>query len=120
MDFAKIIGGYIRHLRKQSAHNQRIHAFSISGLVTIILTMFWLHFHYGFWSSGNQDVYSQNQTYEVRELSGSGGSSTENDALANPITVLKDFFKNAKERIDNVPLDFSSVISGTKTFERKE
>lgn len=111
MDFAKILGSYIRHLRRQSVHNQRIHAFSISGVITIIITVLWLHFYYGFWSSVDQEVYVDNQSYEVRELT---------DGSSSPTKVLGNFFDEAKRRMNEVSFDFSSIISDKETFERGE
>lgn len=119
----KFFRTYLKHLRSQPERAQRIHAFSISGLLTVILVVLWLHFHYGFWSYGSEEVYSQSESYEVRDLSNGGivtGSTTGEEGMASPKEVLKNFFIDIRERINSVPLNFSGVISDTKTFERKE
>lgn len=117
MDFAKIIGNYIRHLRKQTTYNQRVHAFSIAGVITVILATLWLHFHYGFWSFGSEEVYSTDQSYEIRDLSAPASTTQEKE---NPQSVFTNFFEEIRQRINSVPTNFSSVISDTKTFQRPE
>jgi hypothetical protein len=119
MDLATILGKYIRHLRKQSVHNQRVHAFSISGVITVIITVLWLHFHYGFWSPVDDTVYEEAQAYEVRPLTKVDGTTTEAQ-LNSPSEVFTNFFTEVKRRIDEISFDFSSVISDKETFERKE
>ena len=119
----KFFYNYLKHLRKQPEHAQRVHAFSISGLITVIFVFLWLHFHYGFWSYASEEVYSQDQNYEVRDLSNIGSSSSNvigEEGIASPKEVFKNFFEDIRDRINNIPTSFSGVISDTKTFERKE
>jgi hypothetical protein len=108
---------YLTHIRKQPERAKRIHAFSIAGVITVILATLWLHFHYGLWSFGSVEVYSADQSYEVRNLS-SEASSTE--ILEDPSNVFSNFFEEIKRRVSNVPTNFSNAISDTKTFERGE
>ena len=115
----KVINAYLRHIRKQPEYDQRVHAFSISGLLTVIILVLWLHFHYGFWSYGGEEVYSKDQSYEIRDLSKDGNVMGE-DGVAKPKEVFKNFFEDIRERVNSVPFSFSGIISDTKTFERQE
>ena len=108
---------YIKHIRKQPERAKRVHAFSIAGVITVILATLWLHFNYGLWSFGSEEVYSADKNYEVRDLSASASATKEQE---NPRSVFADFFEEMKRRINSVPTNFSSVISDTKTFERSE
>jgi len=118
IDFAKLFGKYIRHLRRQSPHNQRIHAFSISGVFTVLITVGWLHFHYGLWSSEEGQLYPSSQKYEERELGGPSKQVPKNDELNSPKEVFGNFLLDLRSRVNAIPLNFSDVISDKETFER--
>ncbi len=107
-------------MRRQSTYHQRVHAFSISGVITVIVAVLWLHFHYGFWSSPENDVYVEGQSYEVRDLSNGTTSTSTEGGFPSPKETLSRFFNDAKTRMDSIPKSFSDSISETKIYQRPE
>lgn len=117
----KILRVYLRHIRKQSDHAKRVHAFSIAGFITILIAVGWLHVRYGFWSTEEVKLYPSDQQYEVRELGSKEVLNTATSAeLTSPNTVFTSFVNDLRKRMSEVPLDFSQVVKDKQTFERQE
>lgn len=101
---------YLSYLRTQDDHTQRVHAFTISGGVTAIVILLWLHFAYGFFPFGTE-VYDPSMVYEEKVMQ-SAALSTEKE---NP---FRSFFEEAKSRFKSVTFNPSEVFSDTETYER--
>ena len=98
---------YLKRLRAQPKEAQRIHAFSISGIITMIIAVLWLHFHYGFWTGG---AYIKEEKYETQVLTDYDGKT--------PTLVLRDFFTDAKNEISRIFSGVPAFFTGSSTFER--
>jgi hypothetical protein len=112
MDIAKIIGAYIRHVRRLSTHHKRLHAFSISGVITLIGTLFWLHYSYGLWSS-HDELYPENAKYDVKTLSPQPSDFSASQSFYSVIEELRN-------RLGSVPTSFKGSVTDTQVFERRE
>jgi hypothetical protein len=116
----KYFRAYLRHIRKQSDHSKRVHAFSISGIITVLIAVIWLHVNYGFWSNEEISAYPKDQKYEERDLGSKEVKSTTSEQLVSPGAVFSNFMDDFRKRMNEVPLDFKEVINDKETFERQE
>lgn len=100
---------YVAYLRAQDVHTQRVHAFSIAGLITCVVAILWLHFVYGLWNL-NTEVYDPSMTYEEKVLT--------EDASSTPSSSYSSLFKSTLDRLKSINFNMKDAASHTQTFDR--
>lgn len=104
---------YLAYLRTQDVHTQRIHAFSISGIITFGILLTVLQFRYDIFSLHTSDVYDNSITYEEKVIKPKEPTST---TTAQSFSL---FYQELVSRIQNLQTSTNKVFSSTQTFEQK-
>lgn len=109
---------YIQYLKSQDIHTQRIHAFTISGIVTFFVAIFWLHTYYGMWSFADTAVYDATASYEEKMLVSPQDTPVNLQDAQSPWQDFSSFFTEARDRLRAIDIHPDSFFSSTTTFER--
>ena len=100
---------YVAYLRSQDIHTQRVHAFSISGVICFFIAVLWLHFVYGWWGT-SASTYDPTIPYEEKVLTESPTSTPNNS--------FRTLFQNTLTQLKNIRLNQNDTASDTQTFDR--
>lgn len=95
--------GYVRHLRRQSVHVQRLHALVFASLLTGTVAFVILYYDYGFF----HDVYVKKDTSALTDETASAPS---------PAKTFSELFQEAKMRFSDIGKDSAGLLYGTETY----
>ena len=99
--------GYIRYLRKQHMHIQRVHAAVLAGIICFVLGSAILYAQYGFWHT----------TY-VRGEDAVENSKDSTVLTESPFETLSRLIKEGKGRFSGVTDTLKPFTGGQITFDR--
>lgn len=97
--------GYIRYVRKQHVHVQRLHALFFAGGICLLLGIAILYTGYGYW----HEEYSKDQQLYLEK-------QNENNYIGavSPLERMAELFKEGKDRLSNI----TSSFGGGSTYQR--
>lgn len=95
--------GYVRHLRRQNIHIQRLHALVFASVITGMTAFLILYYDYGFF----HDVYVQkNNDLE----------SVETVSAPSPTETFSTFMSEAKKRFSGMGESSADLLEGKETY----
>ena len=96
---------YIRYLRKQHVHVQRVHATIFAGVVCLLVGSAILYAEYGYWHTTyiRQEEIAQEDSTVLTE---------------SPLATLSRLLKEGKERFLGVTSTLKPVLENQGTFDR--
>ncbi len=93
--------GYVRHLRRQNIHIQRLHAVVFASVITGMTAFLILYYDYGFF----HDVYVQKNTdTEVTE------------SAPSPTDTFSNLMTEARKRFGSIGASGADLLEGTDTY----
>ena len=98
--------GYIKYLRKQNKHIQRVHAVLFAGIITAFIAFFILYTDYGFWHEryNRQDDVVATTTPDVPE---------------SPSEAISHFFSEARFRFSSIGSSTASLLEGKDIYTKE-
>lgn len=97
---------YIKYMRRQGKHIQRMHAFIFAGTITFSIAAVVLYYDYGFW----HDRYSRNE--------GSLTVTSTTTMHETPSEALSRFFGEAKNQFTTIKKPSVSIFEGKETYSK--
>jgi hypothetical protein len=100
--------GYIRYLRRQHVHIQRIHAGFFAGAICAVLASFILYSQYGFWHAS----YSREEELVKQDL------QDKTIRMESPFQSLSRLVEEGKLRFSGVTETLKPFMESEVTFDR--
>lgn len=95
--------GYVRHLRRQNIHIQRLHALVFASIITGMTAFLILYYDYGFF----HDVYVQkNNDIEVVQTA----------SAPSPTETFSSFMSEAKKRFSGIGESGADLLLGKDVY----